>query len=145
MMATERVTPRAAFQEGDGALMRMKRYLQEWAALERVDSCNGRDAPAEVPYLDYMVPSVESGRLEDDEGYAPNAYVRRLVDAAIDELTLAMPLARAALAVRYMNARGPSVYRSGRLESITPADIEDMADTAERRLIPICRRRGLFV
>ena len=145
MMAIERAAPVVTFPETDGAVNRIKRYLQEWAAFERTDTCNGDDGLSEVPYLDYMVPSVDGGRLDDDEGYAPNAYVRVMVDAAIDELTPAMPLARAALAVRYMNARGPAVYRSGRLETLDLEKVEDMADDAERRLIPICRRRGLFL
>jgi hypothetical protein len=145
MMAIERVVSPAVFRETDITVSRVKRYLQEWAEFERGASCNGDSAPDEVPYLDYMVPSVDGGRLDDDEGYAPNPYVRKLVDAAIDDLTPSMPLARAVLAVRYMNARGPSVYRSGRLLTVPPAELDNMADTAELRLIPICRRRGLFL
>lgn len=120
-------------------LYRLKRdFLPQWAALS-FGSAVGRSLPSEVPFVDYMKPSVSMGGADDK----PDPWVCNLVEAALLEITPKMPLARAALAVRYMNARGPSVYRSGRIEQVAPGTLDDLADEAERLLVPQVKRRGL--
>jgi hypothetical protein len=120
-------------------LARLKRdYLPMWAALA-YGSAVGKGAPGEVPYVDYMKPGVSMG----DADEAPDPWVCNIIEAAILEISPKLPMARAALSVRYLNARGPAVYRSGRLERLETAEIEDLADKAERLLVPVVKRRGL--
>jgi len=45
--------------------------------------------------------------------------------------------------VRYLNAAGPSVYRSGRLVHLDLEHIEDICDEAERLMVAIVKRRNL--
>ncbi len=121
------------------ALERLKRdYLPMWAELA-YGSAVGRGAPGEVPYVNYMRPGVSMG----DADEKPDPWVCNIVEASIDEITPKIPMARAALSVRYLNARGPSVYRSGRLYAYKSAEVEDLADAAELALVPVCKRRGL--
>ncbi len=138
-MAAIPIKPIGAVDEDE--LARLKRdYLPMWAAVA-YGSAVGSGLPGQVPFADLMKGSArefdESGEAERDH------WVCNLVEAAIMEITPKLPLARAALCVRYLNARGPSVFRSGRLVHITMAEVEDLADAAERRLVPIVKRRGI--
>lgn len=131
--------PKPTTEVDEDALARLKRdYLPQWAELA-YGSAVGRGVPSEVPYVDYMRASAAGGIHADE----PDPWVCNIIEAGIDEITPKIPLARPALSVRYLNARGPSVYRSGRVEAIAPGTIEDIADQAEIALIPVCRRRGL--
>lgn len=126
----------------DAELLRLKRdYLPMWAERDSGVSV-GSGFPTDVPYRDYMKPHY-SGSYDPDP--LPDPWVSRLIDAAIDELTGTggFGLARAALSVRYMSARLPSVIRSGRLTQMECEEIEDLADRAELALVPIVKRRGL--
>lgn len=126
--------------DDEDALARLKRdYLPQWALLA-YGSAVGRKAPGEVPYADYMRGSCSNG---PEDGEDPDPWVCNVIEAAIEEITPMVPLARAALSVRYLNTRGPSVYRSGRVEQVAPGMLEDIADDAERRLVPVARRRGI--
>jgi len=122
-------------------LARLKRdYLPQWAAVA-YGSAVGSGLPGQVPFADYMKGSV---RQFDESGEGkPDHWVCNLIEAAIIEITPRLFLARAALCVRYLNARGPAVYRSGRLTYISQEEVEDLADEAERRLVPVVVRRGL--
>lgn len=126
----------------DEALDRLKRdYLPMWAAVSGGSSI-GRGAPGEVPYADYMKGTM---REFDDSGVEePDHWVVNIIEAAILEISSVIPLARAALSVRYvMRAKTPAVYRSGRLQFLGPTEIDDLADQAELALVPVCRRRNL--
>lgn len=122
-------------------LARLKRdYLPQWASAA-YGSAVGCGLPSQVPFADYMKGSV---REFDETGEGdPDHWVCNLIEAAIIEITPKLFLARAALGVRYLNARGPSVFRSGRLTHITPEEVEDLADESERRLVPVVKRRGI--
>lgn len=122
-------------------LARLKReYLPMWAAVA-FGSAVGRGLPDQVPFADYMKGSV---RQFDESGEGkPDHWACNVIEAAVIEITPKLPLGRAALCVRYLNVRGPSVYRSGRLVSISLEEIEDLADEAERRLVPVVKRRGI--
>ena len=123
-------------------LARLKRdYLPMWAERGR-GATRGRGLPDGVPYRDYMKATPYCGGEHEDRA---DPVVCRLVDASIDELAgqRGMWHSRAALAVRYMSAGLPSVFRSGRLQAMAQAEVEDLADEAERRLVPIVKRRGL--
>lgn len=128
--------------EHNHELARLKRYLQGWAELSEPRTL-GRGAPGEVPYSDYMRPACGWDFIEHDERLDPD--IRRAIDMAVDELSATMALARPVLMVRYMNARGPAVYRHGRLHHLAAAEIEDLADEAERALIPLVKRRGVVL
>ncbi len=128
--------------EEDDALQRLKRdYLPMWAAVAS-GSAVSRGVPGEVPYADYMKGTMrEFDETGEDE---PDHWVCNIIEAAILEISPAIPLARAALSVRYvMRAKRPAVYRSGRLQFLDPAEIDDLADRAELALVPVCRRRNL--
>lgn len=122
-------------------LARLKRdYLPMWADFA-YGSAVGRGLPAQVPFADYMKGSV---RQFDESGDGkPDHWACNLIEASIMEITPKLFLARAALCVRYLNARGPAVYRSGRLTKVTRDEVEDLADEAERRLVPVVKRRGI--
>lgn len=122
-------------------LARLKRdYLPMWAELA-YGSAVGRGIRDRVSFADFMKGTM---REFDESGEGkPNHVACNIVETAIGEITKAVPLARSALCVRYLNARGPSVFRSGRLTCITMDEIEDVADEAERRLVPIVKRLGI--
>lgn len=141
MLAMAFTKIRAIVVVDEDELARLKRdYLPMWAAVA-YGSAVGSGLPSQVPFADLMKGTPrefdESGEPERDH------WVCNLMESAITEITPKIPLARAALCVRYLNARGPSVFRSGRLVHITLAEVEDLADAAERRLVPIVKRRGI--
>lgn len=124
----------------EDALARLKRdYLPMWASLA-YGSAVGRGLPSAVPFARYMKGTV---REFDHSGETQDHWACNVIEASIEEITPKIPLARAALSVRYLNARGPCVYRSGRLTHIGKADLEDLADQAERLLVPVAKRRGI--
>ena len=142
LMKAELQPQKSAVDERE--LARLKRdYLPQWGAQRKSDRV-GRGAPSDVPYKDYMKPHF-SGSMVDPEDERPDPWVCRLIDAGIDELCgqRGMWHARAALAVRYISAGLPSVFRHGRLQAMGPDEAEELADEAERRLVPIVKRRGL--
>lgn len=133
----------AGVSAADRELERLKyHYLPMWAKLRKRDAIE-RGLPSDVPYSDYMKPSVrEFNEAGEDE---PDRDACAIVDKAIDELVGAggFRLARAVLAVRYLNAAGASVYRSGRVHELETKMVEDLCDRAERQLVPIVLRMGL--
>lgn len=128
-------TPYSAFEK---ALARLKgEYLPIWSAFA-MGSAEGKGLPGESPMVDFMRPVAN---WEKDAGAAPDPQVCNAIEWALNELSADLPLARASLTVRYMNAKGPSVYRSGRLTELSTHEIEDVADDAERRLVPLVGRK----
>jgi hypothetical protein len=137
-------SPAPASQE-QRELERLKHYYlpmwSEWCQLTTLS----RGLPSEVPFTEYMRPTVRQFD-ETDWLKKIDAEACRIVDQAVDELTgRGITHARAALAVRYLNARGAAVFRSGRLLELKPDQVEDLCDQAERELVPICKRRGLLL
>lgn len=126
--------------EGDPELARLKSYLAGWAVASEPRTLT-RGVPGEVPYSDYMRPGLGWDIREEDDRL--DASIRRAIDEAVSELSSAMPLCRSCLMVRYMNLRGPAVYRNNRLHQLSREEIEDLADAAERALVPIVKRRGV--
>jgi hypothetical protein len=125
------------------ALQRLKRdYLPQWAALA-YGSAVGKGFPGEVPYVDYMKGGVSTGETIDE----PDNWVCNIIEKGIEELTPRIPMARAALSSRYVRGASeptPAVYRSMRTAEPTKLYwIDDIADLAEKALVPLCRRRGL--
>lgn len=122
----------------DKALARLKgEYLPIWSTFA-MGSAEGKSFPGQSPMVDFMRPVAN---WEKDAGTEPDPNVCNAVEWALNEITAEVPMARAALAVRYMNARGPSVYRSGRLTALSEPEIEDLADVAERKLVPLVGRK----
>ena len=122
-------------------LARLKRdYLPVWAALAR-GSAVGKGLPTEAPLVDLMRPTASWELQEPCDN--PDPWVANVIEAAIMELSGEMPLGRAALTVRYLNAEGPAVYRHGRLTHLTMGEVEDLADALELALVPEVKRRGL--
>lgn len=123
-------------------LVRLKRdYLPQWAAVGW-GSAVGKGLPGEAPMVGFMRPTA-SWELEQRGWEEADAWACNLIESAINEITVRLPLARAALTVRYLNSNGPSVYRSGRLTQLSQAEIEDLCDAAERLLVPVVKRKGL--
>lgn len=129
-------------REVDPELARLKSYLSGWATGSEPRTLV-KGAPGEVPYSDYMRPGLGWDIREEDDRL--DASIRRALDEAVDELSGALPLCRPCLMVRYMNLRGPAVYRHGRLHHLSRDEIEDLADESERRLVPIVKRRGVVL
>lgn len=137
-----RVLADAPSTERDPELAALKVYLAGWAALSE-PAALGHGVPGQVPYADYMRPTA-SWDLEDKDTKL-DASIRRAIDEGVLELTARIPLCRPVLMVRYMNIRGPAVYRSGRTYHLTRDEIEDIADQAERALVPVVKRRGVVL
>lgn len=74
-----------------------------------------------------------------------DAWAMEQVDAAVEEDLPGLPEGRAlwlALRMRWLNIRtGPRVFRSNRLTHLDPSEVDELADAAERALIPILKRR----
>src|ERR1700741_2816133 len=83
-------------------------YLPMWSEWCRLTTLS-RGVPSEVPFTDYMKGSMRE--FDHSEWWKKiDAEACRLVDQAVDELgSQGMPLARAALAARYLNAPGVAV------------------------------------
>lgn len=129
--------------QADRELERLKyHYLPMWAELRRRDSIE-RGLPSESKLTDYMKPSVRE--FDQTAGAEPDREACKVIEQSIDELVGAggFRLARAVLAVRYLNAKGASVFRSGRTVHLEPQIVEGLCDRAERQLVPIVKRRGL--
>lgn len=139
-MAFEKKPPIRA-EVTDDELQRLKyEYLPMWA-----DACYGSRVgtglSGEVPYADYMKGSMRE--FDETGGRRIDHEAVNKIDQAIDEITPKAPLALPALSMRYMNARGPSVFRHGRLLRVEKGVIEDVADLAERLLVPVLKRKGI--
>lgn len=126
---------------------RLRVYLGDWAASQ--GKVQQKLSAAGSSLSEYMKSS--SPTMTELLG-ASNAWALGVVDVAIDEL-MELPQGsdmRAALRVRWLN-EGVSkaaqaeirVFRSGRLALMTLDQVDDLADQAERALIPICKRKGL--
>lgn len=119
-------------------------YLPMWSAwcfLTRTT----QGLPSQVPFTDYMKGSMREFDETSDE-LRIDGDTCRVIDQAVDELTgRGVVHARAVLAVRYLNAAGAAVYRSGRVTDIEPDQVDDLCDQAERALVPIVKRRGLLL
>ena len=132
--------------QGQRELERLKHYyLPMWAEQRRRDAIE-RGLPTEVPFTEYMKGSMREFD-ETDWWKKIDGEACALVDQAIDELVGAggFRLARAVLAVRYLNAASAAVYRNGRVQDLEPRMVEDLCDRAERQLVPIVKRRGLLL
>lgn len=132
--------------QGQRELERLKHYyLPMWAEWCQLSTLS-RGLPSDVTFTEYMKPTVREFD-ETDWLKKIDAEACRLVDQAVEELTGRgkMVHARAVLAVRYLNARGAAVYRSGRLVDIDADQVEDLCDAVERQLAEICKRKGLLL
>lgn len=127
--------------EEERELARLKHdYLPQWAMLDRWTKV-GKGLPGKSTMVDLMRPTASWELQEPSNDIDP--LVCSIINSALDEITPRLPMARAALGVRYMNAMGPAVYRSGRLYSFTQDEIEDLCDAAERLLVPVVKRKHL--
>ena len=128
-------------QEKDPELAALKSYLADWAKRsEPLAIVSG--LPGAVPYAG-MMRGTPSWDVEED--LRVDESIRGEIDLAINEITPVIPLARPCLMVRYMNLAGPAVYRHGRLHQLFRNEIEDVADAAELALVPVVKRRGVFL
>lgn len=134
--------PGAYTSEVQRELERLKAdYLPMWS--EWVDLCRfERGFPGAVPFVNLMKPLVPDNY---DADARPDSWVCNLIDESVNEVSEnhSLRLCRAALAVRYMNARGPAAYHNGRLIELSINEIEDLCDAAERQLVHSVKRRGL--
>ena len=114
-------------------------YLDQWATWMQRDQFGG-----EYPHASSFV---EEGRSWEhsilDPLDVPNLWAIKIVDAAMIELAgvpggLRM---RVALQIRWLNENvDAAVFRSSR---VSLDQVDDIADAAERALIPMLKRRGL--
>lgn len=112
-----------------------------WCALHRVT----QGVPGQVPFTDYMKGSMREFDQTSDEQRI-DGDTCRLIDQAVDELTAAGHVhARAVLAVRYLNERVATVFRSQRLVDFDPEQADELCDHVERELLPIVKRLGLLL
>lgn len=126
-------------------LDRLRAYLSDWADWTRRYKVQ-TGLPSSVPYVDLMKASFSSGFGTPLEDYQTiNTVAMRIIDASMSDLDAVVKNGRAALNWRYLNARGPAVYRSGRLPGLSMMELDAMADASELGLLPIVKRKGLLL
>ena len=141
--AAESVPPTQEQRE----LQRLLVYLGDWAASEEnVQPKLGTSGSSLADYAKSSSPTMTQLLSSS------NAWALGIIDASIADL-LGMidgTKMRAALRVRWLNeglVREAGiqirVFRSGRLTSMTMEEVDELADRAERALVPICKRKGL--
>lgn len=121
-------------------LARVRDYLDAWT----------QHQAAYRPRLGHQkstsfAPDVSNARTATEYAERSDAWVMLQVDGAVEEDLPMLPEGRAlwlALRMRWLNIRvGPRVFRSNRLTHLEPAEVDDLADQAERELIPLLKRR----
>lgn len=133
----------------DIALERLRAYLRDWRGSQPAGFGPGGESGSTLGDLVKGSPEAMEMLAESD------GWAMAVIDASVDDLT-GVPevgaLMRAALRVRWLN-EGVSktgeikirVFRSGRLQALSLIECDELADRAERALLPIVRRRGLPV
>lgn len=132
-------------ETGDAQLDRLRGYLSDWQDWElryRVDL----GVPNAVPWARYMKDYAPSGDNEASHRETINIEAMRIIDAGMDELQLASPELSTAIRWRYLNVSVQAqVFRTPRLAGLSLEALDDLADTGERALLPIVKRRGLLL
>jgi hypothetical protein len=128
-------------------LDRLRAYLLEWSQHQRSFGAKPKGANAST-----LADFVQSGWRGVEEHLDTNGWVMEVMDSSIDDL-LTLPdggSMRAALRVRYLNEGiSPTgelsirVFRNKRLEGMSMAEADRLADAAELALIPLVKQRGI--
>lgn len=128
---------------GDAHLDRLRVYLSDWQEWEqrfRVD-LGVPNAAAWSKYMDGQFAEVERS-----DGSTINVEAMRIIDRGMDELAQAKPELSIAIRWRYLNINVDAhVFRFKRLAGLSLTQLDDMADEAERELLPIVKRKGLVL
>jgi hypothetical protein len=125
----------------ESELERLRDYLRDFATCH-LNWSQERGYPRSVPYLAQMRPGVaDSSELRE----GPDPFVMGVIDSCIQDLRKRIPEALPVLLVRYLNKDGPSVYRHGRLQNLTPEETDAIADRAELELVPMVKRKGVIL
>jgi hypothetical protein len=124
-------------------LARVRDYLDAW--VRHQEKYRPRLG---LPSSSAFAPALSNARTASEYHERSDAWMLQQVDAAVEEdLPILEPDGRAmwlALRMRWLNVKvGPRVFRSGRLRHLDPAEVDDLADAAERALIPMFKRRKL--
>lgn len=131
--------PRCPLTAEEIELAALRSYIDQWSTWMKRDDVEGK--------LPHATSFAEEGRSWAhsilDPLDVPNMWAIKIVDAAMIELAC-LPggmRMRHALKIRWLNEHlDMQVFRSGRL---SPEEVDDLADAAERHLIPMTKRRGL--
>jgi hypothetical protein len=123
-------------------LLRLREYLLEWKALSRsVPAAPGRAGQRRLHGGVDRGVSTASEWLERSDRWAMEVIERAIEDLRKHADGEAM---RAALMVRVLNVSIPAkVFRHGRLQKLTPAEADAMADRAELAMVGIVKVYGL--
>lgn len=123
-------------------VQRLREYLQDWRA--RLEAYRPKlGAPSQCSWVSKQSPEVHSAAeyLERSDAWAMEVIERSLEDLRKRDDGHAM---RAALMTRLMNLALPArVIRHGRLLGISTAEVDALADQAERALVEIVKVYGL--
>lgn len=99
------------------------------------------------PAASSFAPDQSNARTATEYAERSDAWAMAQVDGAVEEDLPALPEGRAmwlALRMRWLNIRvGPRVFRSNRLTHLDPADVDELADRAERALVALLKARKL--
>lgn len=128
---------------GDYQLDRLRQYLSDWQEWERRFKID-LGVPNAVPWAKFM--DKQYAEVERTDGSTINVAAMQIVDQSIRELAEKQGELAIAIRWRYLNANvGAQVFRFKRLVSLTLEQLDDLADGAERALLPIAKRRGLML
>ena len=127
----------AVEQEKKSEIQSVRELLRDWARWTRRwrPSLNSLSS---VPYLDNMLPTIDSYAEGEDYDEEINAVVMLAVDHAVErDLTRPQSIA---IRMTYMNEIGPAVWRSNR---IPVEQVKVLCQEAEFALIPALLRRNV--
>ena len=121
-------------------LARCRDYLDAWSLHQQMYRPR-----LGAPGSSSFAPDQTSASTASEYYERSDAWAMQQVDAAVEEDLPSLPEGRAlwlALRMRWLNIRvGPRVFRSNRLTHLDPGEVDELADAAERALIPILKRR----
>ena len=127
----------------DNELARLKVYLDEWVKWEE----GGDASDLAMPQSASFAPDITSATTATEYTERSNRWAMEVIQHAVNEDLLERlegSAMRQALRVRWLNEKvGAKVFRHGRLEPLLLAEVDDLADRAERELVVIVKKRGL--
>lgn len=124
-------------------IQRLRGYLAEWGEFQeryRAYLGSGRVVSFAAGNTNPIWEAMEYLEISQKQAMAD-------IGAAIEDLSILPDGAamRAALRIRLLNETvGAKVFRSGRLATLNPGEVDGLADRAELALIPMLKKKGLL-
>lgn len=130
---------------GDHDLDRLRAYLSDWIRWEgrfKTD-LNIRNSAS---WVKFMKPSAPAWDAEATDAETFNVPAMQIIDQAMAVIHVDSPILELCLRWRYLNVNVQAhVFRLPRLRLFSTEQLDELADAAEKALLPIVRRKGLVL